>query len=311
MVFFDPPGQVSEQLAPPEHESEQPVTTHTTSQLVALPSQDTESDDPLQVMSHVAPAVHETLPELPTSSVQLASLHAMLALVAAVRLHDVPGAHCTEHELRHVPAHEPLVHCIEQLSLELLQLAVLPLYEQPEPGHGPADGPHATSAPSTPRQQKGMIERRFMMEPYDAQTPLQLRTATRCEYAEAVSRVTMPDSVIPSSSMTKVLGALAVPAVLLAACSSSPTGDCDNAASTLCNKQFQCNQTTAINTWGTESGCEAKTQANWSCATWACPAGKTYDGSQVEACINAYNNLSCANANTVPAECQGLQPACK
>ena len=98
--------------------------------------------------------------------------------------------------------------------------------------------------------------------------------------------------------------------VALAACSSSPSGDCDNAMAAYCNKQFQCNQTAAIQAYGTQSGCEAKLEATFSCATWSCPAGKTYDGSQVESCISAYNSLTCANANSTPPQCQNLSPAC-
>jgi hypothetical protein len=100
-------------------------------------------------------------------------------------------------------------------------------------------------------------------------------------------------------------------ACLAAACSgSSPSGDCQNYTNVFCNKYFQCAQTAAIAAYGNESACVTKTQNTLNCAAWACGTGQTYDGSQVEACINAINNESCADATNTPTECMGLAPAC-
>jgi len=100
--------------------------------------------------------------------------------------------------------------------------------------------------------------------------------------------------------------------VLGAACGgSSPTSDCDSAASAICNKLFQCAQTAATQEYGTESGCEAKLQANANCASLTCPAGTTYNGSQFEDCINAVNAESCADATMSPTQCQNLTPVCQ
>jgi len=99
--------------------------------------------------------------------------------------------------------------------------------------------------------------------------------------------------------------------VLAAACGSpTPTDDCDNIASVICQKLFQCAETVADQTYGNESACETKLQSQYSCATWACPSGQTYDGSEAEACIDAYDDLSCADITQQPSQCQNLGPAC-
>jgi hypothetical protein len=98
---------------------------------------------------------------------------------------------------------------------------------------------------------------------------------------------------------------------LAAACGgSSPSGDCQNYSNAFCNKFFQCAQSAAITTYGNESACVTKTENTLNCPSWMCSAGQTYDGSQVEACINAINNEDCGSASQTPTECMGLAPAC-
>jgi len=113
--------------------------------------------------------------------------------------------------------------------------------------------------------------------------------------------------------MLKKFGfAVASSAALMIMCgSSSPTDDCDNYVSVYCNKYFQCAATAAALLYGNESACETKVRANVNCATWSCAAGTTYDGSQIESCISAYNNLDCANITQTPSQFQNIQPACK
>jgi hypothetical protein len=99
--------------------------------------------------------------------------------------------------------------------------------------------------------------------------------------------------------------------VVAAACgSATPTGDCQNIVSTVCNKLFQCAATVAAQQYGNESACETKLRSQYACDSWACPSGQTYDGSAVESCINAYDNLSCADITQQPAQCQNIGPAC-
>ena len=108
--------------------------------------------------------------------------------------------------------------------------------------------------------------------------------------------------------MVRAIGALVGSAVvvLAVACGGgSPTSDCDQAVSVFCNKFFQCAQTQADQTFGTESGCEAKEQLTFNCANQVCPSGTTYDNTDVEACINAYN-ADCSTINTTPAACQNI-----
>ena len=110
--------------------------------------------------------------------------------------------------------------------------------------------------------------------------------------------------------MRIVLLAFAFVLVIAACGGSSPTSDCNSIASTYCNKYFQCSQSAADQQYGNESACETKIQQSFGCATWACPTGETYNGSEVDSCISAYNSLSCGDISMTPSQCQNLAPAC-
>lgn len=109
------PGQRSVQLVP-------------VSQLTLQPGA-------VQVIAHVAPAVHETLPLGPTLTVQLDAVQLKLPLPAAVRSQVLPPPHWALHELPHVPVQVlASMHASEhELPLASQPVAVLPVHSQVAP----------------------------------------------------------------------------------------------------------------------------------------------------------------------------------
>ena len=114
--------------------------------------------------------------------------------------------------------------------------------------------------------------------------------------------------------MRKTILTGVVCAIVVAACGgSSPAGDCNHAVAVICSRSFQCYPTQSMTMYGNESACETILSSQYKCNTLACMAGQTYDGTMIEACINAYNSAACADLGTPPAQCNNFmfQPTCK
>ena len=104
-----------------------------------------------------------------------------------------------------------------------------------------------------------------------------------------------------------LLGGLVGGAIVVTACSGgSPSSDCNNFVSVLCQKLFQCAATAAATLYGNEAACETKVSQQYNCSAFACPSNTTYHGAQFEQCTSEINAESCANAQNTPSSCQGI-----
>lgn len=88
-------------------------------------------------------------------------------------------------------------------------------------------------------------------------------------------------------------------AVVVSACSgNSPQDECNKLADTYCSKLYQCLDATLVQKalgYTSQSDCQAKEKVALSCASNSgCPTGKVYYPDKADACINDYNNATCA-----------------
>lgn len=106
-------------------------------------------------------------------------------------------------------------------------------------------------------------------------------------------------------TLLAVVIAVAVTGCGSSSSTSDPVAACKSVFSTVCNKLFQCNPTSAGEVYGTASSCASTLSAGCNSSNTSCPSGTSYNSGNASTCINDYGNESCTDVGngTIPASC--------